>query len=166
MGPVVVSILVALAASTTGVSAGSVALAASKLLPVATASSASEPTSANVVEPVGDLTWYLDKDAAYAAAAQRGKSVFVDFHADWYTNCKAFQKRTQSDAALNAALSGAVLLKVYDTSLLFQTYKNDARFPELRVGLPFFVITDSNGSLIYKTSDFTKTQEMVLFLEN
>lgn len=42
--------------------------------------------------------------------------------------------------------------------------RSDARFPELRVGLPFFVITDAKGNLLYKTSDFTKTDEMSLLL--
>ena len=57
-----------------------------------------------------------------------------------------------------------MLLKVYDTSPLYRTYRDDPRFPELRVGLPFFLITNPEGDVLYKTSDFTKTEEMVLFL--
>jgi thioredoxin:protein disulfide reductase len=58
-----------------------------------------------------------------------------------------------------------VLLKVYDSSDLFKEYRNDPRFPELKVGLPFFLITDTQGNLLYKTNDYLKTEEMQLFLE-
>ncbi len=119
---------------------------------------------ANNVEQKGDLTWYLDKENAYEKAAETGKLVFVDFHADWCTNCKAFQKKTQTDLALNNALQQPILYKVYDTSPEFEQYRNDPRFPELKVGIPFFLITDAKGNLIYKTSDYTKTDEMILFL--
>ncbi len=115
-------------------------------------------------EQKGELTWYLNKEAAYQKAAETGKLVFVDFHGDWCTNCKAFQKQTQSDKALNAALQNAVLYKVYDTSTEFEKYRSDSRFPELKVGLPFFLITDAKENVIYKTNDFTKTEEMQLFL--
>ena len=71
---------------------------------------------------------------------------------------------TLADAKLNAALERAVLLKVRDTTALFEEYRHDSRFPELKVGLPFLLITDANGSLLYKTSDYTKTEEMALFL--
>ena len=135
----------------------------------ATASSRiNSDTSINIgtnIEQKGNLTWYLNKDAAYEKAAETGKLVFVDFHGDWCTNCKAFQKKTQEDATLNSALKNAVLYKVYDTSSEFEKYRNDPRFPELKIGLPFFLITDAKGNIIYKTNDFTKTEEMQLFLE-
>ena len=67
---------------------------------------------------------------------------------------------------MRTALEHAVLLKVYDSSPLFASYRDDPRFPELRVGLPFFVITDAKGELLYKTNDFTKTDEMALFLSD
>lgn len=117
-------------------------------------------------EQKGQLTWYLDKDAAYAAAKEKSKPVFIDFHADWCTNCKEFQKTTQSNTALNEALKGAILLKVYEGSTTFQKYVADPRFPELKVGLPFFLITDKEENLLYKTNDYLKSDEMILFLSN
>lgn len=117
-------------------------------------------------EQKGELTWYLDKAAAYAAAKERNKPVFIDFHGDWCTNCKEFQKTTQTNAALNAALKGAVLLKMYDGTLPFNKYAADPRFPELKVGLPFFIITDKDENLLYKTNDYLKTDEMMMFLTN
>lgn len=116
------------------------------------------------IEQKGALTWYLNKEAAYQKAAETGKLVFIDFHGDWCTNCKAFQKQTQSDTAFNNALQNAILYKVYDTSSEFEKYRNDKRFPELKVGLPFFLITDAKENVIFKTNDFTKTEEMQLFL--
>ncbi len=117
------------------------------------------------VETKGKLTWYLDKEAAYAEAKKTGKNVFIDFYANWCTNCKAFEKMTREDETLIASLENAVLLKIYDTTPEFKVYSNDTRFPELKVGLPFFVITDTEGSLIYKTNDYMKTEEMAMFLE-
>jgi thiol:disulfide interchange protein DsbD len=115
-------------------------------------------------EQKGNLTWFLDREAAYSAAKAQGKSVFIDFYGNWCANCKAFEQLSQQDTALNRALDGAVLLKIYDTSPLFAEYREDPRFPELKVGLPFFLITDPEGSLLYKTSDYLRTDEMALFL--
>jgi len=42
---------------------------------------------------------------------------------------------------------------------------SDKRFPELKIGLPFFIITDSDENLIFKTNDYTQTKNMMLFLE-
>ncbi|MDX2020907.1 MAG: cytochrome c biogenesis protein CcdA [Deltaproteobacteria bacterium] len=128
------------------------------------ASATAIPATAALTETHGNLVWHLDKTAAYAAAAQSGKPVFIDFHGDWCTNCKAFQEKALSDPALNAALAAATLLKVRDNTTLFEQYREDPRFPELKVGLPFFLITDPKEALLYKTSDFTKTYEMTLFL--
>ena len=123
------------------------------------------PTSAPaLVEQDGDLAWHLDEEKAYEDARERGRNVFIDFYGPWCTNCKEFQKLTHSDAQLNAALKQVTLLKVQDRKPLFQKYKQDARFAELKIGLPFFAITDPDGNLLYKTSDYLKTDEMMLFL--
>jgi thiol:disulfide interchange protein DsbD len=123
-------------------------------------------TSEPKTEQKGQLNWYLDKDAAYAAAKEKSKPVFIDFHADWCTNCKEFQKTTQSNVALNEALKNAILLKVYEGSSTFKKYVADPRFPELKVGLPFFLITDKDENLLYKTNDYLKSDEMIMFLSN
>lgn len=122
-------------------------------------------SSTSLIENHGNLTWHLSKTKAYEEAAQTGKYVFIDFYGDWCTNCKVFQENTLSDQQLNDALQNAVLYKVYDTSPEFETYKVDSRFPELKIGLPFFLITDATGNVLYKTNDLTQTEEMILFLE-
>ncbi len=132
---------------------------------LATAAVGPSITQANpATETHGNLTWYLDKNAAYAVAARTGQPVFADFHGDWCTNCEAFQKQTLADKRLNDALARSVLLKVRDTTALFEEYRRDPRFPELKVGLPFFIITDAKEQLLYKTSDYTNSKEMALFL--
>jgi thiol:disulfide interchange protein DsbD len=127
-------------------------------------SSSIGPVSEVKFEQKGKLTWYLDKEAAYEEARKTGKPVFIDFFANWCTNCKAFEKMTAENEELIASLENAVLLKVYDTTPAFKEYSADSRFPELKVGLPFFVITNTAGELIYKTNDYLKTDEMSLFL--
>ncbi len=117
-------------------------------------------------EQKGNLTWFLNKADAYKEAKERNKPIFIDFHADWCTNCKEFQKITQSNVSLNEALKGAVLLKIYEGTPEFLAYSSDVRFPELKVGLPFFIITDKEEHLLYKTNDYLKTEEITLFLTN
>ncbi|WP_373495451.1 protein-disulfide reductase DsbD family protein [Aquiflexum sp.] len=141
---------------------------ASNVLPSQTVMGSNLAVSNSVsenIEQKGDLLWYLNKEAAYAKAGETGKLVFVDFHADWCTNCKAFQEKTQKNVELNSALQNAVLYKVYDTSPEFDKYRNDPRYPELQIGIPFFLITDASGDVLYKTNDFTRTEDMILFLE-
>jgi thioredoxin:protein disulfide reductase len=128
-------------------------------------SAGATPGEGELTEVEHGLTWHLDRDRAYEEAARTGKSVFIDFYGSWCSNCKAFQNRVADDEALREALAGAVLLKVYDTAPLFGFYRDDERFPELAVGLPFFLITDAKANVLYKTNDFTKTDEMILFLE-
>jgi len=138
----------------------------SRLAPALAVSSSSKGTPAeDLVEMDGDLRWHLDREEAYRLAKMQSKNVFIDFYGDWCTNCKAFAKLAQTDEKFNTALESAVLLKVYDTSPQFAEYKADDRFPELKVGLPFFVITNPDGGLLYKTNDYLKTEEMSLFLE-
>ena len=131
--------------------------------PSGTVGAASTAPSA-ALEQDGDLVWHLDKAKAYEEAKELGRNVFIDFYGPWCSNCKEFQKLTHRDSELNTALKKATLLKIHDRKPLFQTYKDDPRFPELKIGLPFFVITDSNGNLLYKTNDYLKTDEMLLFL--
>ena len=45
------------------------------------------------------------------AAAARGQAVMLDYYADWCVSCKEMERETFSDPAVQAALSGTVLLQ-------------------------------------------------------
>ncbi|EMG07933.1 thioredoxin-like protein [Leptospira interrogans serovar Grippotyphosa str. LT2186] len=117
------------------------------------------------METKGNLSWHRIPSKAYAEGTETGKKVFIDFYADWCTNCKTFEELTQSDFALNDALQGAVLLKIKDQDPIFETYAKDPRFEELKIGLPFFVILDADGNLLYKNTDYQDTSTMIQILK-
>lgn len=58
-----------------------------------------------VIKTVDDL------DRAIAAAAAGGLPAMLDFYADWCVSCKEMERYTFTDAAVQASLANAVLLK-------------------------------------------------------
>ena len=52
-----------------------------------------------------------DLDAAVADASANGKSVMLDFYADWCVSCKEMEAYTFTDPGVQAALAGTVLLQ-------------------------------------------------------
>jgi thiol:disulfide interchange protein DsbD len=111
------------------------------------------------VEIHGNLRWYRDFALAQQRAKSEQKPLFVDFYATWCANCKAFQQLASNHTALNAALQQAVLVKIYDTDEIFQTFQQDRRFPELGgVGgqpfLPLFAIYTPEGDLFWKGQNY------------
>lgn len=114
----------------------------------------------------GNLVWFRNERDALSLARREGKLIFIDFYADWCTNCKEFDKLTLSNPDLNTALQSAVLWKVYDTDVLFESFSEDPRFPELRIGLPFFVIQTPDGVVIYKSNNYLDTKGMIEALKS
>ncbi len=113
-------------------------------------------------EVSGNLTWFRSKEIVFKKAKLEGKAIFIDFYADWCTNCKEFQKLTLKNQNLNSVLKEKVILwKVKDTDEIFDVFVEDQRFPELKIGLPFFVILDEKENLIYKTNNYLATDEMM-----
>ncbi|TGN17092.1 protein-disulfide reductase DsbD family protein [Leptospira idonii] len=114
------------------------------------------------IEVSGNLNWHRSEAEVYSLAKKENKPVFIDFYADWCTNCKEFQKLTLADEELNQVLEKeAVLWKVYDTDPIFEIFSDDPRYAELKIGLPFFLVLDSQAGLIFKTNDYLDTKGMI-----
>ena len=122
-------------------------------------------------ETHGNLQWWRDFLHAQQQAKTEQKPLFVDFYATWCANCKAFQHLTVRNTQLNAALQRAVLVKIYDTDTVFQTFQQSQHFPELRgVGgqpfLPLFAIYSPQGALVWKGQNYQAVQTMMAQLEH
>jgi thioredoxin:protein disulfide reductase len=52
-----------------------------------------------------------DLQARVAAASAAGKTVMLDFYADWCVSCKEMEKYTFTDPSVQAALDNTVLLR-------------------------------------------------------
>jgi thiol:disulfide interchange protein DsbD len=61
--------------------------------------------------PFRTIKTLADLDREVAQARSRGRSVLVDFSADWCTSCKEMERYTFSDPAVQAALAQTVLLR-------------------------------------------------------
>lgn len=61
--------------------------------------------------PFRRISSVADLDREVAAAHARGRSVLVDFSADWCTSCKEMERYTFTDPTVQAALAGTVLLR-------------------------------------------------------
>ena len=59
-------------------------------------------------QPIHSLA---DLERAVAAAHAHGRGVLLDFSADWCTSCKEMERYTFTDPRVQAALTGAMLLR-------------------------------------------------------
>jgi thiol:disulfide interchange protein DsbD len=83
-------------------------------------------------------------NTALADARSQGKTVMLDFYADWCISCKEMEAFTFSDANVQAALSNTILLQADVTP-------NDAKDTELYkhfgiIGPPSIMFFDSDGN--------------------
>jgi thioredoxin:protein disulfide reductase len=66
--------------------------------------------------PFRPITSLADLDREVAQAKAAGKSVLVDFSADWCTSCKEMERYTFTDAQVQVALARTVLLRANVTA--------------------------------------------------
>ena len=137
---------------------------------VTSPSSFSEPPAQPQVEVHRNLHWFRNFSQAQERASAKGKPLFVDFYATWCANCKAFEKLTVRDRALNRALQQAVLVKIYDTDAIFRTFQQNPLYPELHgIGgqpfLPLFAIYSPQGTLTWKGQNYKAVRTIIARLE-
>ena len=128
---------------------------------VATSSSSPTASSGPEMEDSHGLVWHRDFAAAQAEAAASALPIFVDFYAHWCANCKVFSANAAKDGELRAALESVVRAKVYDTDPIFETFRSDPRYGELKRGLPFFLLLSSDGEFLWKGTDYRAEDVMV-----
>lgn len=114
-----------------------------------------------IFEEVGNLHFHRNPNPAFEQARTEGKPIFVDFYADWCSNCKDFERLALRDERLNNALSEVVLIKIHDVDPVFDEYMNDPKYPELRIGLPFYIVFTPDGDFHWKSSNYRDTEGMI-----
>jgi thiol:disulfide interchange protein DsbD len=85
-----------------------------------------------------------DLDREIAAATAQGKSVMLDFYADWCVSCKEFEKYTFTDPAVQQALANSVTLQA-DVTANDET--DQALMKRFRIiGPPAIIFYDQSGN--------------------
>jgi len=117
------------------------------------------------VENKGGINWLHSFSEAKKLATQTGKPIFIDFYASWCANCLAFAKETVTNQALNTALRElAIPLKIIDKTPEFEAFKQSPEHRQLKIGLPYFAIVDSQGKVHWSGTDYTAYRSMIKVL--
>ncbi|MFZ4504532.1 MAG: protein-disulfide reductase DsbD family protein [Methylovulum sp.] len=118
-------------------------------------------------EEEAGITWHRSYEAAQHLAQQSGKPLFIDFYASWCANCKAFKEETANNKELNDALRNlAVVVKLVDKEPEFERFREEPEHRQLKIGLPYFAIIASNGTLLWSGTDYKASKKMVSVLTN
>ncbi len=103
-------------------------------------------------EYANSLIIYRSIKEAMEISKKENKPIFLDFYADWCTNCVEFSKLMKTDKTLQSILEKTIILKIYDRDPSFDYFASKEEFQELQIGLPFFVILTPEFKILYKTN--------------
>ena len=109
---------------------------------------------------------YRSVQEAIEESQKQNKPIFIDFYADWCTNCVEFASLMKKDPYLQSILIEAIVLKIYDTDPAFEYFFNQKGFEELQIGLPFFVILTPELQILYKTNYYKDFKNFEKFIKN
>ena len=117
------------------------------------------------IETEAGIEWYRNFNAAQKIAMQTGKPIFIDFYASWCANCVEFKKSTETNTALNEALrTKAIAVKLIDKEPEFEKFRENPAHRQLKIGLPYFAILKSDGSVLWSGTDYQATDKMIAIL--
>lgn len=118
-------------------------------------------------EVISGVTFYRDTRFARSISFLENKPLFIDFYADWCTNCKDFYRLIGENEKLKHALQNdAIVLKIKDTDPEFGTLMDHPDYQELNVGLPFFAVLNPAGEQTWKTTNYRDTDGMIQALQS
>jgi len=107
-----------------------------------------------------------DLEREIAAASAAGKSVMLDFYADWCVSCKEFEKYTFSDPQVLASLSNTVALQADVTANDESDQSLLKRFD--LIGPPGIIFYDSQGNELasHRVVGFMPAKEFATHIQN
>lgn len=112
--------------------------------------------------PVGGIQWVTSFDGGMELAREEGKPVFIDFYAEWCTDCKLMDVKTWSNKEVIEEAKRFVAIKL-DCS------ENDSPYNKLRIerfhsfAMPFMAFFDSKGNYLedYSIAGYTGPTEFL-----
>lgn len=125
----------------------------------------SQNTATPAIQEEAGISWYRSFAAAQQVAQQTGKPIFIDFYASWCANCIAFKAEAANNSQLNQALrEKAVAVKLVDKEPEFEKFREHPEHRQLKIGLPYFAILSPDGKLLWSSTDYQATEQMVAVL--
>ncbi|MCE9501878.1 MAG: thioredoxin family protein [Leptospira sp.] len=101
----------------------------------------------------GSFVWYRNRTEAFRTAERENRKIFLFFAADECKACEEFLLYPEKSPEVREIFQKYILLKVKTSDPEFENFKNDDRFPELKIKFPFFAIMNSSEELLFKSFD-------------